>query len=153
MIPSLQQVAISLVKLCKTNDAFTPTMLRQLLGRDFNETEPAHLSSQIQPHLRALRQAGVIALIHSNQKRNRPYRVIKRDLLIEISMSQNYYFPNPTPTTYMQEDEADEMDDQSAISKDETTNQIIDMERRLIALEELVETLTAKLNAVGTIFR
>lgn len=156
MIPTLKKVAEALVRLCKDNDVFNPTMLRRVIGIDFPGTEPAALSAQIQPHLRALRLAGAVKLIPSHQKRNRPYRVINRNLLIEISMTENYYIASPLPPGFEQDDDVeidDEANQQNAVSRDETTNQIIDMERRLIALEETVELLVAKLGAVSTVLR
>ena len=153
MIPTLKQVAASLVKLCRSSDVFTPSMLRQLLGRDFSETEAGALSAQIQPHLRALRQAGAIALIQTHQRRNRPYRVINRELLVEISLRDDYYVPilqHPEP---IPDEESDETDDQDAVTKDATLNLIIEMERRIIALEETVDLLVEKLGAVSTLFR
>lgn len=153
MIPTLRKVADALVRLCKDNDVFNPTMLRRVVGIDFPETEPAALSAQIQPHLRTLRQAGAIKLIPSHQKRNRPYRVIDRDILIEISRVDNYYIRIQLPPEFEQEDDTEDGEEQTTVSKDEMTNQIIDMERRLIALEETVELLVAKLGAVSTVLR
>jgi hypothetical protein len=157
MIPSLQQVAASLVKLCMNDDVFNPTMLRRIVGVNFPHTEPANLSAQIQPHLRALRQAGAVRLITTHQKRNRPYRVINRDVLLEISKDENYHIPiqiqNPIAAIGGQDEDVEDSEEQSTVSKDDTTNLIIDMERRLIALEETVEMLVAKLNAVGTVLR
>lgn len=156
MIPTLKKVAEALVRLCRDSEVFNPTMLRRVVGIDFPDTEPAVLSAQIQPHLRALRLAGVVKLIPSHQKRNRPYRVINRDLLIEISRTENYYIAAPLPPGFEQDDEAEEADEghqQNTVSRDETTDQIIDMERRLIALEETVELLVAKLGAVSTVLR
>ncbi len=155
MIPTLKQVAASLVKLCRSSDVFTPSMLRQLLGRDFSETEAGALSAQIQPHLRALRQAGAIALIQTHQRRNRPYRVTNRELLVEISLRDDYYVPiaqHPDPDP-VPDEENDETDDQDALTKDATLNLIIEMERRIIALEETVDLLVEKLGAVSTLLR
>lgn len=155
MYPSLKNVATSLIILCKTNDVFTPSMLRQLLGRDFSETEPTMLSAQIQPHLRALRQAGVISLIHSNKKRNRPYRLINRETLYEASSVDNYYFPQSNEFELPNDDDEDSFgpDEQISISKDDTTDIIIDMERRIIEIEEKVDDLIEKLSAVSTVLR
>ncbi|PUE31480.1 hypothetical protein [Limnohabitans sp. Jir72] len=153
MIPSLKQVAIAINLICKNSDAFTPSMVRQLLGRDFPATEPATLSAQIQPHLRTLREAGIIIIRKTHQRRNRPHRLINRELLIEISLNDEYFTPIRLADMPSPDEDPEESEDPSAVSQDETTNAIIDMERRLMELEEIVELMQAKLNAIGTVLR
>jgi hypothetical protein len=146
MIPTLKHVASAINLICKNNDSFTPTMVRQLLGRDFQDTEPATLSAQIQPHLSTLRKAGIIEIKSTNQKRNRPHRLINRQQLTEITLNDNYNI-----RIIFKDDYSDPVD--PPVSKDETTNSIIDMERRLMELEEIVDLLQAKLNAIGVVLR
>lgn len=146
MIPTLKHVASAINLICKNNDSFTLTMVRQLLARDFQDTEPATLSAQIQPHLSTLRKAGIIEIKSTNQKRNRPHRLINRQQLTEITLNDNYNI-----RIIFKDDYSDPVD--PPVSKDETTNSIIDMERRLMELEEVVDLLQAKLNAIGVVLR
>lgn len=152
-IPTLKQVAATLVKLCnKNSDVFTPTMLRRLLGEDFPHTEPASLSSQIQPHLRALKQAKVVEIISTNQKRNRPYRVINRDMLIEISKDEGCILQIFSSVNLDQDDDED-VDGPGGLSKDESINQINELEQRLIYLEESMAALLGKLKEISDILK
>mgnify|MGYP000226307860 CR=1 FL=1 len=151
LAPTLQKVAASLLVLTRTSELFTPTMLRQLLGRDYPNTEPATLSAQVQPHLRTLRQINAIALLNLRQKRNRPHRVSNRALLEEVSNSADWIAPLNTMGEAIPDADIDGVDEQSAISGDDTTNQFIELERRIVTLEEAVAKLAEKLNLVAEV--
>ena len=156
MTPSLKNVAAALMILCKNNDVFTPTMVRRLLGVNFPETESTQLSSQIQPHLRAMRQAGIITLIQPHKKRNRPHKLLNRTTLAEISQCDNYFLPENINNNFTNDDDDDndaEPADQNQITNDETTNLVIEMERRMLELEERVNELFEKLSAASVVFR
>ena len=153
MTPTLKQVAIAINLICKNSEAFTPSMVRQLLGRDFPTTEAKTLSAQIQPHLRTLRDAEIIVIRKTNQRKNRPYRLINRELLVEICLKDEYFIPIKLINLPSPIEDLEESEDTTSVSQDETTNSIIDIERRLMELEETVELLQSKLNAIGIVLR
>jgi len=151
MLPTLQSVAKAILILCHSHDRFTPSMLRQLLGKEWRDREPGALSAQLQPHLRALREAGVVEIIRTHQQRNRPHRLINKELLIEVAESVDYILPHLPQRLITQDDESDKPDEQNSL--DEETNLNIELERRVLALEETVELLVEKLAAVSTVLR
>jgi hypothetical protein len=97
-----------------------------------------------------------VEFIPTHQKRNRPHRVINRDLLLDIGNNGESILPTSNPLNSdrdkdVSDDEGSE--DIDAITDDDKINQMIEMEQRIISLEATVDSLVAKLNALGVILR
>ena len=149
MYPSLKDIVDALLKVCGRSNFFLPSQLRETVGLQFPERDPAHLSSQIQPHLKILRQAKIIELSsdHKSQKRNRPYRLLNKELLEDISANPGLVH-EIIHGTFICNQRKSEQNHSGA-----DAGLINELEERIERLESQVKKMQNKLNAAFEIFR
>ena len=140
---SLNQIVRAINSICpQGQDAFIPSKLRMQLSRPLPTVEPALIAAWMQPHLRTLRENGLIELIPTGQKRNRPYRVTDRARLEALANDPNCFLPrrvlgledpdgDAVPSPADESDECDERMNAIEVRLEQLENDLAQMQNKI----------------------
>jgi vacuolar-type H+-ATPase subunit I/STV1 len=150
MIPTLHDVTSAIVLLTRRTDKFLPSDLRRQMAINFGEVDAGVLSARIQPHLRDLRTLGVVSIVPTNQRRNRPYQIDDKQKLIHINENKDYIIPILDRWADHDDEPTEKIETAAQINDyDELLDRLDGSEQRILALEETIAELQEKLIRVS----